>query len=298
MWEWSENLKLGKSSAFVKRDIRLLPLTEAEFEADFFLDHESSTKRQERWMGMVIERECGDVLAMEDVRLPPPTVNVLASLLSQAMLRPLNEGERQRPSTVYLRDRPQWQELLPHLQQLGMEVVTGEELPRFDEAVVEWMQQTKTARKPASADEIKAALNRPFPARKRTQQEAAMTLLEWTDGMLKGAYPKRHVPVPPYDPMTTVSIHLTAEELRATITETDIARTKKLRPRLEAVVEAERVDLSVDEWGTVCFALCGVRAEDVRLGKHLLRTAIKIANRLAEALDIDGPASWLEKKCR
>ncbi|NQU20919.1 MAG: hypothetical protein HQ567_06515 [Candidatus Nealsonbacteria bacterium] len=298
MWQWSEHLKLGKSAAFVKRDLRRLPLTEAEFEADFFLDPEFSSKRQERWMGMVIEREFGDVLAMEDVRLPPPTVNALASLLSQAMLRPLNEGERQRPNTVYLRDRPQWQELLPHLQQLGMAVVTGDELPRFDEAVVEWMQQTKTDRKPPSADEIKAALNRPFPARKRTRHEAAMTLLEWTDGMLKGAYPKRHAPVPSYDPMTTVSIHLTAEELRAIITETDIAKTKKLRPRLEAVVEAERVDLSVDEWGTVCFALCGVRAKGVRVGKHLLRIAIKIANRLAEALDIDGPATWLEKKCR
>ena len=113
MWQWSEHLKLGKSAAFVKRDLRRLPLTEAEFEADFFLDPEFSTKRRERWMGMVIEGESGDVLAMEDVRLPPPTVNGLASLLSQAMLRPLNAVDRQRPSTIYLRDRPQWQELLP-----------------------------------------------------------------------------------------------------------------------------------------------------------------------------------------
>ena len=298
MWQWSEHLKLGKSAAFVKRDLRRLPLTEAEFEADFFLDPEFSTKRRERWMGMVIEREFGDVLAMEDVRLPPPTVNGLASLLSQAMLRPLNAGDRQRPSTISLRDRPQWQELLPHLQQLGMAVVTGEELPRFDQAVVEWMQQTKTASKPPSAGEIKVALNRPFPARKPTRQEAAMTLLEWADGMLKGAYPKRHAPVPSYDPMTTVSIHLATEELRAIITETDIARTKKLRPRLEVVVAGERVDLSVDEWGTVCFALCGSRTKEVQVSKHLLGIAVRIANRLAEALDIDGPASWLEKKCR
>ena len=38
MWEWNDKLKLGKSSsAFVKKDLRLLPLTDAEFEADFFL---------------------------------------------------------------------------------------------------------------------------------------------------------------------------------------------------------------------------------------------------------------------
>jgi hypothetical protein len=296
MWEWSDKLKLGKSSAFVKRDIRSLPLTEAEFEADFFLDPRFSSKRCEVWMGMVIEREFDALLAMENVEWRPPTVNDLATLLARAMLRPPEVEDPQRPSTIYLRDRPQWQELLPHLRQLGMAVVTAEELPRFDEAVIEWMQQTKTVEKLPSTDEIKAALNRPFPARKRTRHEAVMTLLEWTDGMSKGAYPRRHAPVPSYDPTTTVSIHLTAEELRAIITETDIARTKKLRPRLEAVVAGEPVDLSVDEWGTVCLALCGSRTKEV--SKHLVRIAVRIANTLAEALDIDGPASWLEKKCR
>ncbi len=35
---WSDRLKLGKSSAFVKTALRRLPLTEAACEADFFLD--------------------------------------------------------------------------------------------------------------------------------------------------------------------------------------------------------------------------------------------------------------------
>jgi len=60
--KWSDKFKLGKS-AFIKRDLRLLPLTEAEFEADFFLDRESSGKRREHWLGTVIEREFGAVLA-------------------------------------------------------------------------------------------------------------------------------------------------------------------------------------------------------------------------------------------
>jgi hypothetical protein len=34
-WMRNENLKLGKTSAFVKRDLRVLPATEAEFEAEF-----------------------------------------------------------------------------------------------------------------------------------------------------------------------------------------------------------------------------------------------------------------------
>ena len=165
MWKWSDKLKLGKSSsAFVKKNIRSSPLTKVEVEADFFFDREFSTKHRERWMGMVIEREFGGVLAMEDVHFPPPTVNDLANLLAHAMLRPLDAGDRQRPSAIHLRDRPQWQELVPHLQQLGIGVVLGDDLPRFDEALIDWMQQTKRKSLPSVA-EIKTTLRRPFPKR-------------------------------------------------------------------------------------------------------------------------------------
>ena len=51
MWEWSDKLKLGKAGGFVKRKFAGLPLTDAEFEADFFLDPVFSTKRQERLEG-------------------------------------------------------------------------------------------------------------------------------------------------------------------------------------------------------------------------------------------------------
>lgn len=47
-----------------KRDIRPLPLTDAEFEADFFFDPRFSSKRREVWKGMIIEREFGALLAM------------------------------------------------------------------------------------------------------------------------------------------------------------------------------------------------------------------------------------------
>jgi hypothetical protein len=135
MWQWSEKLKLGKSSPFVKRDLRLLSLTDAEFEADFFLDRRSPQERQERWMGIVVEREFGGLLAMENVVWPPPTVNDLANVLSHAMSRPLIETDRQRPAKIHLRDRPQWQELLPHLRQLGIEIVDGVDPPGLHETL-------------------------------------------------------------------------------------------------------------------------------------------------------------------
>ena len=85
MQYWSDTLKLGKGSAFVKRDLRLLPLTDSEFEADFWFHAKSSTKRREVWLGMVLERESGAVLAMKDVDWPPPTVNDLATLLAHEL---------------------------------------------------------------------------------------------------------------------------------------------------------------------------------------------------------------------
>lgn len=252
MSDWIDKFRLGKS-AFIKRDLRLLPLTEAEFEADFFLDRESSGKRKEHWLGMVIEREFGAVLAMEDVQLPPPTVNDLATMLAHAMSRPLTGGDRQRPGMIHLRDRPQWQELLPHLRQLGIEVVLAKDLPWFDEAVVDWMRQTKRKTLP-SIDEIKAILRTPFPERKRTLFTDAMDLMEWTDAMFKGAYPSRKVAVPLYDSMTVVPIRLTAYELEAILTKTEIAKTKKLRPQLETM--ATEGKKTIDWTSTIGAGFC------------------------------------------
>ena len=288
MRKWSDNFKLGKS-AFIKRELRLLPLTEAEFDADFFFDRESSNKDQERWMGMVIEREFGGVLAVEDVQLPPPTVNDLANLLGHAMLRPLTGGDRQRPGELHLRDRPQWQELLPHLRQLGIEVVLADELPWFDDAVVDWVEQRKSKSLP-SADDIRTNLRKPFPERRRTPFTDAMDLMEWTDAMWKGAYPSRKVAVPVYNSTTVVQIQLTAEELEVILTQTEIAETKKLRPKLEAAaVEGRFVELDIHEWSRVLLALCGGGTEKTAGRKRPLGMAKKIANHLAEALEIAPP---------
>ena len=177
--------------------------------------------------------------------------------------------------------------MLPHLRQLGIEVVLTDDLPRFDEAVIEWIQKTT----PKTTDEIKAALRRPFPERKRNLFTETMALSEWTDAMFKGAYPSRNVPVPLYDPMTVVAIRLTAEELEAILTQTNIAKTKKLRPRLEAMVAGNKTtELDINDWSRVVFALCGPKVDEEPVRRHLFEIATRIANQLAEALGIDGPS--------
>jgi hypothetical protein len=204
------------------------------------------------------------------------------------MLRPLTGGNRQRPRIIHLRDRSQWQELLPHLRHLGIEVVLADDLPWFDEAVVAWMQQMKENL--PSADDIRTTLRKPFPERRRTPFTDVMDLMEWTDAMWKGAYPSRKVATPLYDPTTIVPIQLTAEELEAILTKTEIAKTKKLRPRLEAMaVEGRVIALDIHEWSRVLLALCGGRTKETKGHKSLLGMAKRIANNLAEALEIDPP---------
>jgi hypothetical protein len=175
------------------------------------------------------------------------------------------------------------------LEQLGIEVVLADDLPWFDEAVVDWMQHRKRKRLPP-ADEIRATLRKPLPERKRTWFTDAMDLMEWTDTMCKGAYPSRKVAVPSYGPMTVVPVQLTPDELEAILTRPQIAKTKKLRPRLEAMAaEGHAVELDIHEWSQVLLALCGTTAKQKAVPEHSLRIARKIATHLAEAMGIDGP---------
>ncbi len=108
--------------------------------------------------------------------------------------------------------------------------------------------------------------------------------------MSKGAYPSRKMAVPLYDPMTFVPIQLTAAELEAILTKTEIAKTKKLRPRLESMAaEGKAIELDINDWSRVLLALCGGRMKKTAGHKHLLGIARKIASHLAEVLGIDPP---------
>jgi hypothetical protein len=82
---------------------------------------------------------------------------------------------------------------------------------------------------------------------------------------------------------------LTDEELRSILTETDIARTKKLRLRLEAIVGSQQdVQLSVHEWGRLVYSSCGAGRE-TRIRERLLAIAEKIAQSLADAMGFGRP---------
>lgn len=139
-----DKLTLGKGSSFVKSRLSRLPRTDEVWEADIqpiSVRGWDARRHGELWLGMVLTRLENfhlALLAHEDA----PTVNDLAHLLAKAMERPWVMGAR-RPSRILLRNNSQWQELIPHLRQLKIEVETQEELPLWDDAASEYVRKLK-----------------------------------------------------------------------------------------------------------------------------------------------------------
>src|ERR1700719_4050354 len=75
-----------------------------------------------------------------------PTVNDMATLLAQAMQRPLT-GKAHRPRRLHVRGHPQWRELFPHMADLGVEVPVQQELPKIEEAYEDHLRQMREARR-------------------------------------------------------------------------------------------------------------------------------------------------------
>ncbi len=84
------------------------------------------------YLGMVVSKRDSSVLADRQVE-GRPSVNDMATMLAQAMQRPLIE-EAHRPRRLYVRGHPQWRELLPYLEELGIDVSVRRELPKVQKA--------------------------------------------------------------------------------------------------------------------------------------------------------------------
>ena len=65
------------------------------------------------------------------------------------MRRPLVDFSH-RPRILYLRARPEWAELLPHLKQIGIQAVSQDALPEWDRNFGELQAQAEQARATAA----------------------------------------------------------------------------------------------------------------------------------------------------
>ena len=109
-----------------------MPSTEEIWEADFQALPKPIMQNETHYLGMVVARQGGALLSETTVH-GRPSVNDLATILANAMRRPL-DGDTRRPKLVRLRGHHQWRELFPVLKELDIEVSVEKKLPGIQKA--------------------------------------------------------------------------------------------------------------------------------------------------------------------
>jgi hypothetical protein len=141
----SHELRLGSGAAFVKSRLKRLPQSDDAWEADFQALPKPIMQSETHYLGMVVTKQDGSLLADLPVQ-GRPSVNDLATLLAHAMSRPL-EGNARRPKLVYLRGHHQWRELFPILKELGIEVTVERKLPDIEKAYGDHLRRLREEQK-------------------------------------------------------------------------------------------------------------------------------------------------------
>lgn len=136
-------LKLGKRASFVKSHLKQLPQEEETWEADFRALPKPAGQTDTHYLGLVVALPKGDPLVYMPVDYTP-TVNDLADLLADALRRPLT-GSARRPVRIHFRGNPRWEELFPHLKELGIEVTLHDELLELEEVCLDFCRQIRKA---------------------------------------------------------------------------------------------------------------------------------------------------------
>ena len=137
-------LKLGKSASFVKTHLKQLKQESDTWEADFRALPTPQGGTATHYLGLVVALPNGNPLVCLPVEYIP-NVNDLADLLAAAMRRPMTDAAH-RPRHVAFRDNPRWEELFPHLNQLGIEVSIQNDLPHVEEVFADFIRQMRRAR--------------------------------------------------------------------------------------------------------------------------------------------------------
>ena len=159
-----EPLKLGKGVAFVKSRLKRLPQGDDTWEADFEALPQPIMQTETHYLGMVVEKEDGWLLADLTVN-GRPSVNDLATLLANAMSRPLAR-DAHRPRLIRLRGHHQWRELFPVLEELGIEISVEQKLPGIEKAYRARIRQMREEQRTGEVKptEEQAKVEAMFPA--------------------------------------------------------------------------------------------------------------------------------------
>jgi hypothetical protein len=160
-----DRLQLGKgASFFVKTQLRRLRQEDDTWEADFRALPKPMMQNETRYLGLVVSKRGGYLLSEMEVE-GRPSADHLAALLAQAMRRPLT-GKAHRPRRLFVRGHPQWKELFPHLEELGIGVLVRQELPKVQEAYEDRLRPLQEVRRAGMVKptEEQAQVEKLFPA--------------------------------------------------------------------------------------------------------------------------------------
>lgn len=152
--------------AFAK-SVKSLRQKDHTWEADYRALPKPLMQSETHYFGLVV-KEDSSVLARSRVD-GRPTANDLATLLMAAMLRPLS-GQAHRPRRLHLRGHRQWQELFPHLEELGIDVSVQQGLTKVEAAYKDHLRQVREAHR--------AAMVKPN-AKQATVEELFPTVAKW-----------------------------------------------------------------------------------------------------------------------
>ena len=141
----ADSLKLGKGAVFDKARLKRLRPEDETWEADFRALPTPVMQNETHYLGMVVMKRGGSVLAETKVE-GRPSASDLAALLGKAMRQPLTDGAH-RPRRIHVRGHRQWQELFPHLEEVGIDVSVKQELPKVQEAYQDHLRQLREARR-------------------------------------------------------------------------------------------------------------------------------------------------------
>jgi hypothetical protein len=116
---------------------------EETWEADFRALPKPAGQPETHYLGLAVALPKGNPLVYLVAKYTP-TVNDLADLLADAMRRPLT-GSARRTERIRFRGNPRWDELFPHLKELGIEVTIQDELSELEEVYLDFCRQMRKA---------------------------------------------------------------------------------------------------------------------------------------------------------
>jgi len=166
-----KKLKLGDGATFDTTRLKELPQEIETWEADFEALPKPPTQNERHYLGMVITKTDRSMLAEMQVE-GYPTVNDMATMLANAMLSPLTEDPH-RPSRIYVRGDTPWEEVYPHLREIGIKVSIHREFPRIYAAFHARLRQLREMRSPGKVEPTaeQAKVAEMFPALSRFVQD-------------------------------------------------------------------------------------------------------------------------------